>query len=95
MVLAKTKHLDIPHDNHLIVVLGKDRIVDHIYKPLLVTLGHPQQGLGISLWGALQSFPVRVLANAFKHGSESRGEELHVGGLLFGSGVQTEMCRLG
>lgn len=94
-MLAKTKHLDIPDDNHLIVVLGKDSIVDHIHKPLLITLGHPQQGLGISLWGALQSFPVRVLADAFKHGSESRSEELHVGGLLFGSGVQAEMCRLG
>lgn len=94
-MLAKTKYLNIPHDNHLIVVFRKDCIVDYIYKPLLVTLSHPQQSLGISFWGTLQSFPVRVFTNAFKHGSKSRGEELHVGGLLFGGGVQTEMCGLG
>lgn len=49
MMLAETKYVDIPDDHHLLMILRKHRIVDNVDQPLLVALGHPHQGFGVSL----------------------------------------------
>lgn len=72
MVLAKTKYLDVLHDNKLIVPFVEDSVINNIPHILLVTFCEEQHSFRISLWCTKQSFTIRVFANTFEdraHGS--------------------------
>jgi hypothetical protein len=74
MVLAKTEHVDIPDDDHLFVVLREHRIVDDVHEPLLVSLCHPHEGLGVSLGRAQKPLPIGILADTLEDGADGEGE---------------------
>lgn len=48
MVFTQTENIYIPHNHHLIMIFGKDSIVNHIHQSLFIPLGHPHEGFGIS-----------------------------------------------
>lgn len=91
VVLAETEHVDVTHDDHLVVVFGKDRIVDHVNQSLLVPFRHPQESLGVSLGRSEQALSIRVLAYALEDGADSAGQDLDVGYLLFRRGVEAAL----
>jgi hypothetical protein len=66
VMLAKTEDIDIPYDDHLVVILGKDSIIDRIDQSLLVTLRHPQEGFGITFRGTFETLSIWVFADTFK-----------------------------
>jgi hypothetical protein len=95
MMLAQTKHVDVPHNNHLVVVFRKHRVIDHIHQPLLVPLGHPHERLGVPLGRALQALAVRVLADALEDGAQGGREDGEVGGGLGGGKVEALFGQFG
>jgi len=62
VVFAHGEHLDVLHHDHLVVVLVEHRVVQHVFKTLVVALGEEEHGLGSSLWSLEKPLTVRVLA---------------------------------
>ena len=46
------------------------------FEPLLVTTGHPHEGLCVSFGGFPETFAVRIFAQAFEDGADCAGEPL-------------------
>ncbi len=95
MMLAQTKHIDIPNNHHLLMILREHRIIDDIHQTLLVPLGHPHQGFGISCGSPEETFAIGVFADTFEDGTDSRGKGSEIGGLFGWTGVKAELRRFG
>jgi hypothetical protein len=63
MMFAKAVELDVLYDDHVVVLDGKDGIVDHFLEALVITLGEKFHGLGGALGGVEQSFTIRIFSN--------------------------------
>ena len=74
MMLAERENVDIPHDNHFLVVFFEHGLVEDVAQLLLVSFGHVEQSLCVSLWGLEQTFPHGILADALKQGLYSTGQ---------------------
>lgn len=94
VVLAEREDVDVTDDDHLLVVLGEDGVVDDINKTLLVSLRHPHERLRITLRSTEKALAVGVLADALKDSSESSGEHLKVLSLLLRRRLETEVGAL-
>ena len=88
VVLAQGEDVNVSHDDHLVVVFRKHRIVDHVNQPLLVPLSHPQQRLRIPLRRPLQTLSVRVFADAFENRPKRVRQDGQVVFSLLGRGVE-------
>ena len=95
MMLAKAENIDVSDNDHLVVVLGKDGVVDDVDEPVLVALGHPHERLGVPLGRAQQALAVRVLADALQHGAQRLREHEQVGFGLGGGKVEALLGGLG
>jgi hypothetical protein len=62
---------------------------------LLVTLGHPKEGFGVSVGRTKETFSIWVLAEAFEEGSDGFGQTSNVCGGLVGGRVQAVVRRFG
>lgn len=87
-MLTQTKHVDISHDDHLVMIFRKHGIVNDICQPVLVPFGHPHQSLGVSFRCTLETFPVGVFADALQHGADGLREYEEVGFGLGGGKVE-------
>lgn len=65
-MLAQTEDIDIPDNDHLVVILGKDGVVDRIDQSLLVTFRHPQESLGVSFGSTFETLSIWVFADTFE-----------------------------
>lgn len=85
MMLAQTIHLNILHNNQLIMILMKHRPIHNIPQILLIPLRKEHHRLRVPLGCPVQPFAVRVLADAFEDRAHGAGESLQ-SGLGFGGG---------
>lgn len=83
MMFAETKDFDIFHDNHLIMVLVEDGVVDNVSDILLIALCEKQHRLRVSRRRIEDTFSVWVFANTFQYGSDSSSHFLEPFGCLF------------
>lgn len=83
MVLAKTEDLDVLDDDHLVVTLLENGVVDDVANVLLVALGEEEHGFGVTSRGVADTGPVRILADALEDGADSGLELLQSYGGLF------------
>lgn len=65
-MLAKTKHIDVSDNDHLVVILGKDGIVDSIDQSLLITFRHPQERFGVSFRSTFETFSIWIFADTLQ-----------------------------
>lgn len=94
MVLAEREDVDITDNDHLLVVLGEDGVVDNVHETLLVSLRHPHKRLRVPLRGTEEALAIGVLSDALQYSPECSGEYLKVLGLLLGRRLQTEVSAL-
>lgn len=85
MVLALTKDLNVLDNDHLVVALLENGVVDNVANVLLVTLGEEEHGLGVASRGVEDTGPVGVFADAFKDGADGALELLKSRGGLLGA----------
>lgn len=69
-MLAQTEHIDIPHNDHFVVIFSKDGIVDCVDQSLLVAFRHPQERFGVPFWGTLETLSVWILTDTFEHSAD-------------------------
>ena len=62
MVFAHAEHVDILHDDHLIVILAKEGIVQHLVRVLGIALREELEGFFHPLGRLFKPLPVRVLS---------------------------------
>lgn len=65
MMFAETEDFNVLHNNHLVVALVEDGVVDDVSDVLLVAFCEEQHCLRISGGRIEYSLSVRVLTNAF------------------------------
>lgn len=94
VVLAEREDVNVTDDDHLLVVLGEDGIVDHVNQTLLVSLRHPHERLGVTLRSAEEALTVGVLADTLKNSSEGSSKHLEVLRLLLRRRLETEVGAL-
>lgn len=66
VVLAQAVDLNVLYNNHFIVSLVKEHIVDEFFDVHVVAFGQEQQRLRIPQRGGLQTLAVWILAHALK-----------------------------
>lgn len=78
MMFAQAENVDIPDNDHFVVILRKHRIIDNICQTLFVAFGHPHEGLGVPLWRAQQALSCGVLAYTLQDRPDRAGQDLEV-----------------
>lgn len=94
MVLAEREDVDVTDNDHLLVILGEDSVVDDVHETLLVSLRHPHERLGVTLRSAEEALTVGVLADTLKNSSEGSSKHLEVLRLLLRRRLETEVGAL-
>lgn len=73
VVFAQGVNVDVPDQNHFLVVLFKDGVVDDLVRTGdLIPLRQEQQRLGPALGGLEEAFALRVFAHASENGVTRR-----------------------
>lgn len=85
VVFAKAVNLNVLDDDHFVVALVKEGLVDDVFDVGLVAAGEEEQGFGVSGGGFEQTLAVRVFADALEQGPYGA---LHLLQPLFRLGVQ-------
>lgn len=70
-------------DNHFIVALVEEGIVDEVIDIDLVALCEEEHGLGVAGGGVEEALAVRVLADALEEGADGAAHLFHALGGLF------------
>lgn len=70
VVLAQAEDLNVLDNDHLVVALLEDGIVDNVADVLLVALGKVEHGLGVALGRVDDAGAVGVLADALENGAD-------------------------
>lgn len=76
VVLAHGEHLDILHDDELVVALVEDSFVDEVLNVLLVSLGEEEHSLCVAVWSGKETLTVWVLSQALKDSAHSTSQLL-------------------
>ena len=87
-MLAQTEHLDVPNNDHLLVIFRKDGVVDHIHQTFFVAFRHPHESFGIAFRCPPQTFTVRIFTDALQYCPDCGRKDGEVLGFLFRSRMQ-------